>query len=188
VERFHWTLKASIMCHADQQWTEALPLGIRTSFKADLQASVAQLVYGEPLRIPGELLTPTADPANLITRLRRHMARLRPVPASLHASSATFVHKDLNNCTHVFLCQDATRRAMEPPYNGPYQVFSRRKKTLQLLVRGTVSADKVKPAYVLKEADYGSTIVNPITVFSKRIYYSEVKVKRTITRGYNAGW
>jgi hypothetical protein len=39
MEYFHQTLKAAIMCHADQQWTEALPLvllGIRTSFKADL--------------------------------------------------------------------------------------------------------------------------------------------------------
>jgi hypothetical protein len=43
-----WTLKAAIMCHADQRWTEALPLvllGIRTAFKEDLQASVAELVY-----------------------------------------------------------------------------------------------------------------------------------------------
>jgi cleavage and polyadenylation specificity factor subunit 1 len=109
VECFHRTLKAAIMCHADQQWTEAVPLvllGIRTSFKADLQASVSELVYGELLRIPGELLTPTADPvepAHLIRQLRRHMARLRPVPAARHASPATFVHKGLQNCTHVFL-------------------------------------------------------------------------------------
>jgi transposase InsO family protein len=51
VERFHRTLKAAIMCLAYQQWTEALPLGllgIRTAFKEDLQASVAELVYGEP--------------------------------------------------------------------------------------------------------------------------------------------
>jgi hypothetical protein len=50
-------------------------LGIRTAFKEDLQASVTELVYGEPLRIPGELLTPTAepvDPAHLITKLRQH--------------------------------------------------------------------------------------------------------------------
>jgi hypothetical protein len=50
------------MCHVDQHWTEALPLvllGIRTTFKADLQASSAELVYGEPLRIPGEFLTQT---------------------------------------------------------------------------------------------------------------------------------
>jgi hypothetical protein len=91
------------MCHANQQWTEALPLvllGIRTSFKADLQASVSEFVYGEPLRIPGELLTPTADPvepAHIITQLRRHMARLRPVLASHHASSAKLVRKDLHN-------------------------------------------------------------------------------------------
>jgi hypothetical protein len=54
---------------------------------------------------------------------------------------------------HVFLRQDATRRALEPPYSGPYQVLSRREKTLQLLVRGkpvTVSADRVKPAYVFE--------------------------------------
>jgi hypothetical protein len=72
-------------------------LGIRTSFKEDLQASVAELVYGEPLRIPGEFLTPTTDhvePAHIITQLRRHMARLRPVPAASHTSPATFVHKE----------------------------------------------------------------------------------------------
>jgi cleavage and polyadenylation specificity factor subunit 1 len=55
VERFHRTLKAAIMCHANQQCTKALPLvllGIRTAYKEDLQASVAELVYDEPLRIP----------------------------------------------------------------------------------------------------------------------------------------
>jgi cleavage and polyadenylation specificity factor subunit 1 len=171
MERSHWTLKAAIMCHADQQWTEGPPLvllGIRTSFKADMQASVAELVYGEPLKIPGKLRTPTADPvepAHLITQLRRHMARLRPVPASHHASSSTFLHKDLHNCTHVFLRQDATRRDLELPYSDPYQVLWRREKTLQPFVRGkpvTVSADRVKPAYVLNEADCGSTIFNPL--------------------------
>jgi hypothetical protein len=52
------------MYHVDQQWTEALPLAllsIRISFKEDLQASVAELVYGETLRIPGEFLSTTTD-------------------------------------------------------------------------------------------------------------------------------
>jgi hypothetical protein len=141
VDRFHRTLNAAIMCQADQQWAEALPLvllGIRTAYKEDLQASVAELVYGEPLRIPGELLTPTAepvDPAHLITELRQHMARLRPVPAARHtsrlhsyiaisrgaptSSSARTQHAGLWN----------TRTAAP---TGP----SRRVKTLQLLVRG----------------------------------------------------
>jgi hypothetical protein len=154
VERFHRTLKAVIMCHADQHWTEALPLvllGICTAFKEDLQASVAELVYGEPLRIPGELLTPSTnpvDPALLITELRQHMARLRPVLAARHASPTTFVHSALEECTH----QDTMRRALEPPYSGPYQVLSQKKKTMQLLVRGravTASTDRVKPAFIL---------------------------------------
>jgi hypothetical protein len=92
--------------------------------------------------------------------------RLRPVPAAHHTSSATFVHKDLSICMHVFLRQDATLRALEPPYSGHYQVLSRRKNTLQLLVRGnpvTLSADRVKPDYVLNEYDCGSTVFNPLT-------------------------
>jgi hypothetical protein len=92
VGRFHRTLKADIMCHADQLWKEALPLvllGIRTAFNTDQQASVADLVYGE-------LLTPTTDPvesAHLITKFRQHMAGLRPVPAAQYASPISFVHK-----------------------------------------------------------------------------------------------
>jgi cleavage and polyadenylation specificity factor subunit 1 len=172
VECFHQTLKAAIMCHADQRWTEVLPLfllGIRTAFKEDLQASVTELVHGEPLRIPGELLTPNAnpvDPALLITELHQHMARLRPVPAAHHACPATFVHKDLRKCTHVFLCQDTTRQALEPPFSSPYQVLSRRDKTLQLLIRWrpvTVSTDRVKPAYILNDTNHGNNPKPPAT-------------------------
>jgi hypothetical protein len=169
MERFHRTLKAAIMCHAEQQWTEAFPsvLGIRTAFKEDLQASIAELVYGEPLRIPGDLLTPAAepvDPAHLITELRQHMARLRPVPTTRDACPATFVHSDLEKCTHILFRQDTTRRALEPPYRGPYRVLSQRQKTLQLLVRGrrvTVSNDRVKPPYILNGTDRGNNNFNP---------------------------
>lgn len=58
VERFHRQLKAAITCHADPNWIETLPLvllGIRSAFKDDLQSSSAELLYGEPLRLPGEL-------------------------------------------------------------------------------------------------------------------------------------
>jgi hypothetical protein len=50
MEYFHRTPKAAIMCHADQHWTEALPLvlGIRTAFKEGMLASVAELVNGKP--------------------------------------------------------------------------------------------------------------------------------------------
>jgi hypothetical protein len=84
------------------------------------------------------------------------MACLRPVPAASHTSPATFEHKDLEKCTHVFLRQDTMRRALEPPYSGPYQILSWRDKTLQLLVCRrpvTVSTDRVKPAYILNKTN-----------------------------------
>jgi hypothetical protein len=122
------------MCHADQQWTEALPLvllGICTAFKEDLQVSVVELMYSEPLRIPGELLTPTVnpvDPAHLITEICQHMAHLRPVPTARHASPATFMHSNLDKCTHVFLCQDTTRWALEPPTADPARSCHRERR------------------------------------------------------------
>jgi hypothetical protein len=79
---------------------------------------------------------------------------LRPIPATRHASPATFVHSYLEKCTHMFLWQDTTRRALEPPYSGPYQVLSQREKIIKILVHGrpiTVSTDRVKPVYMLSE-------------------------------------
>jgi hypothetical protein len=97
--RFHRTLKAAIVCHADQQWAEALPpvlLRIYTAFTEDLQASVAELVYSEPLSIPSKLLTPATDPADPVHLTTAPPAHGSPstVPATLHASPATFVLSD----------------------------------------------------------------------------------------------
>ena len=91
------------MCHAEEKWTDALPLvllGIRTAYKEDLHSSAAELVYGEPLRVPGELHIPTTlrfEASTFIQQLRCHMDQLRPTPAARHASPATFNHKDLRD-------------------------------------------------------------------------------------------
>jgi len=158
VECLHRTLKAAIMCHAEENWTGALPLvllGIRNAYKEDLQSSAAELAYGEPLRVLGELFVPAAprfEASTFIEQFRRHMDQLRTTPAARHASTGTFNHKDLRNSTHLLLRQDSIRRALEPPYTGPHKVISRTDKTLKIVVRGrkvSVSADRVKSAYVL---------------------------------------
>ncbi|GFR09961.1 uncharacterized protein TNCT_692641 [Trichonephila clavata] len=61
IECVHRKLKSSLVCHTDSSWLLALPvvlLGIRSVFKKDLQSSSAELVYGEPLRLPGEFISP----------------------------------------------------------------------------------------------------------------------------------
>lgn len=162
VERLHRQLKAAIMAHDNMHWVEALPLvllGIRSAFKEDINATTAELVYGEPLRLPGELLTaPTNETAvaasDLLARLRQHFAQLRPVPAARHANPGSFIHRDLASASHVLLRVDKVRRSLEPPYTGPYRILSwgADKKTVNLDVKGkpqSISVDRVIPAYIL---------------------------------------
>jgi len=62
IKRLHHQLKAALMCHANEHWAEALPLvllGIRSAWKEDLKASSSELVYGSPLRLPGDFFTPS---------------------------------------------------------------------------------------------------------------------------------
>lgn len=164
VERFHRTLKSAIMAHGEKRWTDVLPvilLGLRTAWKEDLQCSVAEMVYGEPLRIPGEFLEPSnkiqLTPSDFVSELRQHMSRLKPQKASRHSQKPVFVHKDLENCGHVFIRKDALRGALEPPYTGPYRVLSKTDKTITVeLNRGPVkvSIDRVKPAYTMVESEF----------------------------------
>jgi len=49
IERWHRSLKAAIMCHGTKDWTNVLPmvlLGLRNSFKDDIKAFAAEMVYG----------------------------------------------------------------------------------------------------------------------------------------------
>lgn len=158
VERFHRQLKASIKCYASDDWVTALPsvlLGIRCSVKDDLHSSSAELVYGTPIRLPGEFFrTSSTDfrvPAfAFLQQLQNHIRTLRPVPATRHGRKATFVHNDLMSSTHVFVRQDAVRRPLQQPYDGPFSVSSKTDKFFVLLIKNkkvTVSIDRLKPAY-----------------------------------------
>ncbi|KAJ0179176.1 hypothetical protein K1T71_004888 [Dendrolimus kikuchii] len=163
VERLHRQLKAAIVCHTDSNWTEVLPwvlLGIRSAWKDDLQASTAELVYGEPLRLPGQFLTmgpdEPVDTNSIVSRLRSHMRKLTPQPTSWDTSlhKPFYVPKDLNTATHVFLRQGPVKRPLQPPYQGPYKVVRHDVKTFDIDVNGKtqrVTIDRLKPAYMAKE-------------------------------------
>jgi hypothetical protein len=127
-------------------------LRIRSAWKEDLKASSAELVYGSPLRLPGDCFaTSTAactDVTALASRLWVHIGKLRPVPASRHAAPSSFIFKDLPNASHVFL----RHGALQAPYVIPYRVLHKSDKTNFIEVQcaaKTVSIDSLKPAYVL---------------------------------------
>ncbi|GFU93887.1 transposon Ty3-G Gag-Pol polyprotein [Trichonephila clavipes] len=60
IERFHRHLKSAIIAHEDTDWSNILPivlLGLRSAMKNDLKATSSQLVYGNTLRLPSDLIS-----------------------------------------------------------------------------------------------------------------------------------
>ena len=90
IEAEYRPLKASLMCHAETHWIDALPwiLGMRTAVKEDIGLSSSHLVYGEPLRVPGEFLqqTPEVPTTKALQTLQSFLRILRPQPAPRHGS------------------------------------------------------------------------------------------------------
>uniref|UniRef100_A0ABD2VYU9 Uncharacterized protein n=1 Tax=Trichogramma kaykai TaxID=54128 RepID=A0ABD2VYU9_9HYME len=156
------------MSHQHEDWLEALPLvllGIRASFKEDISATSSELVYGKPLRLPGEFFKSSAlpggsDPSQLVSRLQSIFSQLQPTPTSRHGTPRVFVYKELKDCEYVFLREGPFLKALQPPYAGPYEVLRRSEKTLVLNIRGkstTVSVDRVKPAFLLGDQPPSTT-------------------------------
>ena len=157
VERFHRQLKAALTANKSPHWSDSLPitlLGIRTALKSDLQCTVAELVYGTTLRVPGEFFTQSplvTDPASLVGRLKNVMRQLSAVPVRPQPQRKVHMDNELSSCTHVFVRRDSVRRPLQPPYDGPYRVLAREGKYFKLDLNGrqdTVSVDRLKPAHM----------------------------------------
>ena len=162
VEHLHRQLKAAIRCH-QRRWTEALSqvlMGIRTSWKEELGTTAAEMVYGQPMRLPGQFLTPqpTSKPSCSATLFVQHLKAafedLRPSSVGRHGEKKVFVLKDLSTARHVFIRNDGIKRPLKQSYSGPYRVVWRSDKCFTVNVSGqdkTISVDRLKPAFILAE-------------------------------------
>jgi hypothetical protein len=157
VERFNQTMKAAIMAHEDDPaWTDHLPwalLGMRISYKADLDTSAAELVYGQPLTVPGEFVTDFFhQPVPVVLQqLRERVGDLRPVPHARHGVQVERVPAALGKSSHVFIRVDKHRKPLQKPYEGPFKVIEHGSKTVKVQ-RGTkvedITVNRLKPAFV----------------------------------------
>ena len=148
VERFHH-FKDGLKCQPHSyRWADSLPivlLSIRTSVKEDLQSSPAELTYGEPLRLPGEFISPQENDSAEATRyefqhaLRRTIADLVSTPHRQQRAQRTYIPKDLVQAEFVFIRHGA-RCGLARPYEGPYRVLARTPKHFRRYFFGPLEA------------------------------------------------
>ena len=158
VERFHRQLKSSLKARlTGPDWLTHLPwvlLGIRTMPKEDLGASSAELVYGQPLTVPGDFLqTVNENPtsSNFLKQLREIVDGFVPYQQpSNHRHNQSYVPKDLMNSKFVFIRREK-RNPLQNHYDGPYRVLQHGEKYFTVDIGGRseiISLDRLKQAYL----------------------------------------
>ena len=156
VERFHRSLKAALRARlTTSTWVDELPwvmLGLRTVPKEDMGASVAEMLYGAPLTVPGAFTVPSNNPeaSDHLQRLRDVAGRLVPAPDAWHGTRNSANTKGLREAEFVFVWRDASHGPLQTPYTGPYRILQRQDKyyIIQCGEREeSVSVDRLKPAH-----------------------------------------
>ncbi|XP_057318291.1 uncharacterized protein LOC130663191 [Microplitis mediator] len=159
VEFLRRQLKAALLCHNDT-WFDALPavlLGLRAAWKEDLQATPAELVYGEPIHTPGELLAPSnkhADAPGVSRDLKAHFNNLAPAETSRQGIRFVFCFSDLKTCTQVLVRNNQIGPSSLAPYEGPFEVIARHDKYFIVNHKRANTAiliDRMKPVYFVND-------------------------------------
>lgn len=135
IKRSHRTLKQSIKAHEHTDWVSILPkimLDFRCALKGSDEVTTVEMLYGQPLRLPGEFLssdnreeplTPT-----FVTHLKNKMKLITSVPTKHNERKKPFVSADLKVASHVFIGHDAIKKPLQMSYDGPYKVLNRTDK------------------------------------------------------------
>ena len=168
VERLHRRLKESLIALGNNDrhgWYWKLPmtlLALRTTVKPDLGASPSDLVYGEGLTVPGQLLGPPrmtddellrAQRASL-SNLRVEVERLQPKPTSSHRNPQVHIPDELSTASHV-LVRKGLQQSLTAPYSGPYRVLERHQHGFRVQIPGRdseiINISRLKPAIVARD-------------------------------------
>ena len=164
-ERLHRRLKKSLIAlgNGDRNgWYWKLPmtlLALRTTVKPDIDASPADMVYGEGLTVPGQLVGPPNLNDDELLRaqrasrnnLRVEVERLQPKPTSAHRNPQTHIPDALATATHV-LVRKGLQPSLTAPYAGPYKVLQRHANGYRIEIPGrdsdVINLSRLKPAFI----------------------------------------
>lgn len=160
IERLHRTLKSALMARGNtENWVNDIStvlLGLRASLRDDTGISAAELVYGTPIKLPGDFFEPSTqispESEIFLYNLRERIRKLAAVPRRQQKQDKIFVHPALGSCTHVFIRCDHITKPLTPPYAGPYKIIERGDKHFKIMISGnikTISIDRLKPAFLV---------------------------------------
>ena len=116
----------------------------------DLGTSVAEMVYGSMLTVPGTFVGPSSNPdaAEHLQNMRNMAGRLVPAPDAWHGTKAIAITKGLDEAEYVFVRRDAAHSPLQTPYTGPYKVLQKQGKYFVIKCgerEESVSVDRLKP-------------------------------------------
>jgi hypothetical protein len=151
VERFHRRLKDALRAWATAaDWSDHMPwvlLGLRAAPREDSGISAAELVYGAPVVLPGQLLNAAEPPSEEFVR---QLTSGTPWDASAEevSTQAAGALKKLMAARFVYVRSPATAPSLSPVYRGLYKVHKRAEKFFIIRLGGrfdAISVDWLKP-------------------------------------------
>jgi hypothetical protein len=150
IDRTHRQLKDALRSRlAGPQWPEHLPwvlMGPGAAPKEESAVSSAELVFGAPLTLPGQLLS---TPETWVQEVVEAMRSMQPPPTrQLSYAEAASGLQHLQQAEFVYVRKGGVVPPLSPLYQGPYRVLDRREKFFKLEVGGrpeVVSIDRLKP-------------------------------------------
>ena len=165
LERQHRTLKAALKTQNNPcDWHSNLGLvllGLRSTPKADIDVSSAELKLGTTLRLPGQFFEePVAQiHSDYCTQLIKFISTIRAPPTQHHDTPRSHVEEVLQAFTHVFMKHDGAKSTFDRPYCEPFKILHKHDKyfTLDPGTRmDNVSIHRLKAAHLL-EHDINNT-------------------------------
>lgn len=156
IERYHRILKSSLMAH-ELPWILALPIVIfaHRIIPDDEGISPFHLATGHDALLPSCVFSKkpnTKFTKEFVHKLSSCIQTLcfqkHNAPQKTSPKANTFISKDFDKATHVWLRIDRTRLPLEAPYTGPHKVVELHAKTAKIeTTQGAVvvSLDRLKP-------------------------------------------
>ena len=152
VEQFHRQLKNALKartCGVD--WAEHLPwvmLSIRAAPREDSAVSAAEMVFGSPLTLPGQILTDEDVPADSTREQANSVVKQFVATSRSYAEVAGGISETLAEAEMVYVWHGAVSLPLTQGYSGPYRVLEGGPMVFRLQVGDMeegISADRLKP-------------------------------------------